>query len=184
MSVIAKMYARQMPRLFPQLQQVDLECVCDDRLFTCNEPVPGRVAENQTFTQATPSGDCRFQLSVDEKIGKDEEFYVIFQTVKECPAYPGAIAVSQTRCMSVTDFGGTSKQVDVSTTGRPYDYEKRQSAPDVHPRQTWFFTLRMMIDNPSASIQFKPGPDGETYWVGIYRAREFDLHEALADAHS
>lgn len=182
MSVVAKMYAQQRPRVFPEVQQVDLQAVCDDRLFVSSTPLDGRVSENQTFSQATPQGDCRFQLPADVPIGMDEEFYLVFQQVDECPAHEGALLVSKVRCMSVTDFGGTSKQVDVSSAYRPYDYETRRHIDDNHPRQTWSFHMRMSIDNPAASIQFVPGD--KTYWLGIYRARDHDLHAALADAHA
>ena len=180
MSVVAKMRANQKPRLFPEVQQVDLDCVCDDRLFTINTPVPGRVSENQTFSQASPQGNCRFQLPTSEPVGMDEDFYLIFQEGIECPPMEGALVVSKVRCMSVTDFGGTSKQVDVCSVYRDYDHQARQPAADAHPRQTWSFHLRMSIDNPAASIQFRPGDT--TYWLGIYRARDFDLPAALADA--
>lgn len=181
MSVVAKMRANQKPRLFPDVQQVDLDCVCDDRLFTINDPVPGRLSEGQTFSQASPQGNCRFMLPASEPVGLDEDFYLIFQERIECPPMVGALAVSKVRCMSVTDFGGTSKQVDVSSAFRPYDHQNRQPAPDTHPRQTWSFHLRMSIDNPAAAIQFRPGET--TYWLGIYRARDFDLQDALADAY-
>lgn len=183
MTVIAKMYALTTPRTFPEEQQIDLACVCDDRLFTINEPVPGRVAENQTFSTATPSGDCRFHMSKDFPIRRQEEFYLIFQKEDECPAYAGAIMVSKVRCVSVTDFGGTSKSVEVCSEHRPYPPSRGAEAPaPKHPRQSWTFNMRMMIDNPAASIQWEPGKGG--YWLGIYRASDFDMHEALADAHS
>jgi hypothetical protein len=184
MSVVAKMYSYALPRRFPEVQQVDLQCVCDDRLFTIEsaQTPADRVSENQTFSQASPQGDCRFQLPIAEPIGLNEEFYLVFIEQPDCPTFDKALAVSKVRCMSVTDFGGTSRQVDVSSDHRPYDYARRSHPDDDHPRQIWSFTMRMNIDNPAAAIQFKPG--GDTYWVGIYRAREHDLHDALADAHS
>ena len=182
MSVVAKFFAQQRPRVFPTTQQVDLSCVCDDRLFTINDPVPGRVSENQTFSQASPSGDCRIELPASEPIGDREEFYAIFIEAPECPTFDGALAVAKTYCSSVTDFGGISKQVDVSVCSRPYDYQSRTYLNDVHARQTWSFHMRMNIDNPAASIQFKPGGT-PIYWMGLYRAKEFDLHEVLVDAH-
>lgn len=181
MSVIAKMYALNAPRTFPESQQIDLQCVCDDRLMTIRpEDLPGRVSENQTFNSASPSGDCRFQMSKDFPVARHEEFYLIFIKQDECPAYPSAIMVSKVRCVSVTDYGGTSKTVEVCSEHKGFD--GRTTKPDDHSRQSWSFNLRMMIDNAAASVQFEPGRGG--YWVGIYRANEFDIHEALADAHA
>ena len=176
MSVIAKMYALNTPRTFSQSQQVDLQCVCDERIMTVprSEPVPGRVEENQSFSTASPSGDCRFSLGLDEPVARQEEFYLIFlQQFHEAPSFDNAIMVSQVRCVSVTDFGGTSKQVEVCS-----DY----SQSGEHPKQSGTFNMRMMIDNPAASVQFQPGKGG--YWLGIYRANQYDIHEALADAHA
>lgn len=176
MSVIAKMYALNQPRLFPEEQQVDLTCVCDNRLMAYHDSCKSAGNENRTFNDASPSGDCRFSTKRDFEIHRSEEFYLIFIEQEACPAYPGAIMVSSVRCSSITDFGGKSKQIEVHS-----GYRNRDEAP-AHPAQSWSFNLRMMIDNPQASIQFEPGTGG--YWVGIYRASDFDMHEAIADAHS
>lgn len=182
MTVVAKMYAVQIPRTFPEEQQIDLTCVCDDRLFTTNTPVPGRVSENQTFTNASPCGDCRFHMSKEFMVRRQEEFYLVFVKEDECPAFAGAIMVSKVRCVSVTDYGGTSKLVELCSEYRHYAARGEDPPAPDHPRQSWTFNLRMTIDNPAASIQFEPGKGG--IWLGIYRATEFDLHEALADAHA
>lgn len=171
MNVIAKMYALAAPRAFPDAQQIDLTCVCDDRLMTVNQPVPGRVAENQTFNTASPSGDCRFNMSKDFEVHRSEEFYLIFTKRAECPVYDSAVMVSKVRCVSITDFGGTSKNVEVCS-----EYKQRDAVAD-HPQQSWTFNLRMMIDNAAASVQFEAGQSG--YWVGIYRCNDFSMSDAL-----
>lgn len=171
MFVIAKMYAVNDPRRFGNDQQVDLTCVCDDRLMSGNEACRKAALENSTFNQASPNGDCRFNCSITRSIRRQEEFYLIFARQAECLPFDGAEFVAPLRCESVTDYGGTSKRVDVCT---PYN-------PDVvHPRQLKFFNLRMTIDNPRASVVFEPGKGG--YWVGIYPADRFTMDEALADA--
>jgi len=187
MSVIAKMYALNNPRIFPDSQQVDLTVVYDDRLMTIRDPAttPGRVLENQTFSTASPSGDARFNMPLTHKVHRLEEYYLIFieqdsTSTPHPPAFPKAIMVAKIRCVSITDFGGTSKQVEMCSESS-YDHETRKTCPNVHPNQSHTFNLRMSIDNPHASIQFKPGTGG--YWIGLYPANDFSMLEALEDAH-
>lgn len=171
MFVIAKMYAVNDPRRFALEQQIELTCVCDDRLMSGNEACRKAALENATFNQASPSGDCRFNTSVQRDVRRQEEFYLIFVKQAEAPAFEGAEFVAPLHCGSVTDFGGTTKRIEVYASG----YRDK-----VHPKEVQHLNLRMQIDNPRASIVFEPGVGG--YWVGIYPADRFTMDEALADA--
>ena len=172
MSVIAKMSAGTI-RAFGSTKLIELHCVCAAELMPGCTAV-GKENENLTFQKASPSGDAKFSVDATVPVKDGEEFYLIFHNQAEPPAFDGALAVVDGRCNWVTLFGGTSTQVDVSSV---YRYEKN---PPRHAKQVDQFNMRMSIDNPHASVQFEPGVGG--YWIGIYRASEVTMAEALAMA--
>jgi hypothetical protein len=170
MSVIAKMSAAAV-RAFGPTKLVELHCVCADELMPSCGDGSAKANENHTFQQASPNGDAKLTLCTDVPVKEGEEFYLIFHHQPEPPAFDGALAVVDARCNSVTLYGGISSQVDVSSANR---YHKD---PLRHEKQVAQFSLKMSIDNPAASIQFKPGEGG--YWIGIYRASEMTMSQAL-----
>jgi hypothetical protein len=180
MSVIAKMQLTD-ERAYGPARMFDLNCVCDNALMPgCNDEA--KANENHTFQTATPSGDARLHLKTDLVFRTNEEMYLIFIERPSIPKFEGAFAVVDGRCASVTDYGGTSKRVDLSNHHRPYNYTTREYEPSADERMVDNFACRMMIDNPAASIQFKPGGEAH-YWIGLYRASELSMSEALKMAH-
>lgn len=175
MSVIAKMKVFAAPRAFGDKQLVELSCVCADELMPACNDGRHKVHENKTFQQASPSGDAKINLPRDVAFRTDEELYLIFHRCTEPPTFDGALAVVDATCRSVTDYGGTSKLVEVSNVGR-YNYDTR-SYDKAHPLAVDQFNMRMTIDNPAASIQFAPGKSD--YWIGIYRCSDFTMSQAL-----
>lgn len=176
MSVIAKFEARNEPRQFGPEQQFDLAAVCDQRLYAGQ--ASGKENENRSFSQATPSGDARLNFPSNLTVRRFQEYYLVFlKPEAELPKLHGASAVAVCRCSSITEFGGTSRQIEIySTRGYGATAEKK------HPKQITLFNLRMMIDNPKAAEFFEAGKDG--YVVAIYSADDFDISDALADAHA
>ena len=172
MTVIAKMNVASEPRDYGQNQLVELSCVCDNELMVIHTP----ENENHTFCQASPSGDARITLSKNVELRSSEELYLIFEKSTDTPIFEDAIAVVDARCASITDYGGVSRRVEIAATYRYHKDAKK------HPRQVEQFNLRMMIDNPLASIQFEAGQEG--YWIGIYRASEMTMREALTKARA
>lgn len=169
MTVIAKMNVAVEPRAYGQSQLVELQCVCDNDLMVIHSP----QNENQTFNQASPQGDARLNLDPEITFRQQEELYLIFQRGPEMPKFENALAVVDARCVSVTDFGGTSKRVEVASC---YHHRK----PKTQKNLADSFNLRMSIDNPAASVEFQGGK--EDYWIGIYRASEMTMQEALGFA--
>ena len=174
MSVIAKMRVFPEPRAFGRRKLVELQCVCADELMPgCSPAAKGH--ENLSFQNASPSGDAKLQFETDTAFRREEELYLIFVRDREAPAFEGSIAKVEARCIAVTDYGGTSKRVEVSNV-------YRYGADPLGPEFVTSFSLVMSIDNPHASVQFEPGKGG--YWIGIYRASDMTMTEALALAHA
>lgn len=175
MSVIAKFQACNAPRSYGPEQQFDLQAVCDQRLYAGQ--ATGKENENRSFSQATPSGDARLNFPSNLVVRRFQEYYIVFmQPQDEAPKFHGASAVVVCRCGSIAEFGGTSRQVEVYSE---YGYGAKEKK---HPKQITTFNMRMMIDNPKAADWFEAGKGG--YWVAIYNADDFDISEALADAHA
>lgn len=166
MSVIAKMNVLQ-TRAFGQGQLVELGCVCENDLMAIHTP----SNEDVTFSQASPSGDAKMQCASTLKFRNQEQVYLIFHHQKEAPEFEGAISVVPARCVSITDYGGTSKRVEIASMYRNYQEPKR------HELEPDAFNMVISIDNPGASVQFTPG--AQDYWVGVYRCLDYTMAQAL-----
>jgi hypothetical protein len=174
MAVIAKMNVIARPRPYGENQLVELCAVCAEELmYGCGDG-SAKANENLSFQQASPNGDAKITLSQGVEFRTQEEIYLIVHRQPECPEFAGAMAVVDAQCSAVTDFGGVSKLVEVSSV---YRYGEKEKA---HPLQVSAFNMRMTIDNPNASVQFEPGKSD--YWIGLYRASEVTMAEALAMA--
>lgn len=68
-------------------------------------------------------------------------------------------------CKSVTNFGGTSGQVELSAV-YALPHEGPPTEDDRFTKATPWGELKMAIDNPDASCQFTPG---EYYYVDIHQ---------------
>lgn len=167
MSVIAKMNTYDEPRLMNGRHLYELQCVYDSDL--ANEG-----NENYRFTQASPSGTARLWCD-DIGLSPADEVYVIFTRGEIPEAFDGAIVARRLRVVSVTDYGGTSKKVEIAS-----HYSESDGVPEEIRAAS--INLRMSIDNPRAAVQFEPGKDD--YWMRIYPAKRFTMAQALelADA--
>lgn len=176
MAVIAKMDVREEPRDYGSgTKQLQLHCVCDDKLMAYTDECKADNLEDKTFNDASPSGDAIMQVPHGFPVARQEKFYLIFERQPDCPPFDNAELVCKLRVNGITDYGGTSKTVEMFSA-----YGYGNTMPPYHDRQIDSFNLKMMIDNPKASVQFEPGAEG--YWVGIYRCDKFTMQEALADA--
>jgi hypothetical protein len=181
MSVVAKVNVNGL-RSFGAVTVAQIGCVCDDRLMTIRDPAttPGKVSENQTFNTASPWGDGLLTIKGPVPLHEREELYLIFQR-GDGRIRAGAIVGFPIRCASITDFGGTSKQVEWTNSQRLAGLDGEPLADSAHVDGYNAFNLKMSIDNPAASMQFDAGSDDG--WLYIYRASEYSLQEALDLAH-
>lgn len=169
MSVIAKMNVLA-SRAFGKGQLIELSCVCEDRLMADYHP----ENENVVFSKASPWGEARANVDQGPCLRQHEEVYLIFQKRPGQPPLDRVALWAPVRVVSITDFGGTSKQVEICN-----QYRDHRHIPE--PGEINAFNLRMSIDNPGAAYQFKPGESG--WWLTVYQAREISMDEALALAH-
>lgn len=187
MSVIGKMTVRA-AETYDKGQKVTLGVVCENELMAHYHP----ENENVVFTRYSPSGEGSFHLNkpidleptnFDYPIGdgktatgkKPVELYLVYLKQLEMPTIDGAAFFAKLRVNSVTDFGGTSKQVELCN-----DYA---SGPMMlGENETRLINLKLGIDNPGASNQFVPGETG--WWVVAYRADQMSQSEALKLAHA
>ena len=170
MSVIAKLYAQGTTPMGSNML-LALTCVCE------NELMAGKTPSNEDilFSQYSPSGEARLILAGGGEHGvlAGDQFYFIFQKSAEQPNLDGAFGASRMNVQSITDFGGTSKQVQLVSENR--------TAPD----PSWTIqnvNFKIMIDNPRASDQFKAGESG--WWLTVYKATSVTMHEVIAMAHA
>lgn len=187
MSVIGKMTVRA-AETYDKGQKVTLGVVCENEFMAHYHP----ENENVVFTRYSPSGEAQLHLHVpidleptdfefpigDGKTAwgkKPVELYLIYLKQLEQPSLDGAAFFAKLRVVSVTDFGGTSKQVELCNdyASGPYLLGENES------RQ---INLKLGIDNPAAADQFVPQDTG--WWVVAYRADQMTQREALALAHA
>ena len=167
MSVIAKLYVDGAD-FFGNGALIGFSATAENKLMAMYAP----ENEDVLFSKASPWGTSRVQFDGMPKLQQQDKVYMIF--VQDEPDTKDAIGWAKVRIVSITDFGGTSKQVEIGNAHRPYD----QKHVD---RELRGFTFRMGIDNPGASNQFTPGDTG--WWVLIYRCADMTMDEALALAH-
>lgn len=177
MLVVAKVNVTEI-RQFGDVAAAQIQCVCDDRLMAIRE---GNIGENHLFNQASPWGSGQIALK-GANLHQGEELYLIF-TRGEGFIAPGALAGGAIRCHAITEFGGTTRHVEWSSSQRNsakvtgcMEGEPLEGSPQLDR-----FNLKMQIDNPNASSQFEAGSDDG--WLHIYRANDITLEHALADAH-
>jgi hypothetical protein len=185
MSVIAKMNVVDDPRAYGENKQLDLQCVCENKLMPgCNEDAKNNH-ENRSFQKASPSGTARLSVPAEMGFRKGEELYLIFLQQKERPKLEGAVATVSARVVSRTEYGGTTEQFEIANNYRSnYNYETKKSTPktEEEARDLDAFNLRMSVDNKAASIQLVAGKSD--YWIGIYRCSEYTIDQALGMAHA
>ena len=172
MSVIAKLYVQGTTPMGSNTL-LALSCVCENELMAGHTP----SNEDILFSKYSPSGEARLILAGagagDYGVLQGDQFYFIFQKSAEQPNLDGAFGASRMNVQSITDFGGTSKQVQLVSENR--------TAPD----PSWTIqnvNFKIMIDNPRASDQFKAGESG--WWLTVYKATSVTMHEAIAMAHA
>lgn len=169
MFVIAKVDVRDI-RQFGDIRTAYINCVCDNGLM-------GEGSENRSFNQASPWGDGQIALKGAEQLQEREELYLVFSH-GEGRIVPEALAGCPIRCVAITDFGGTSKNVEWCNSGRDKHLggEVLDGSTDVDR-----FNLKMAIDNPRASVEFEAGADDG--WLHVFRVAEHNMDEALAAMH-
>lgn len=176
MSVIAKMNINKVTP-FGVGQAVDLSCVAANETMA----MYAGSEEDRLFTTASPSGDMRLNLPAGHVLGKavhdvgqgPDTFYVmvLFGDEAEGRDCLGASVVIEATCSSLTDFGGTSKQVEFR------DRYTKTAVTRGADRLHW----RMMVDNPKASGQFIPG---QLCLIALFPTTAFDRDAAIAAAHA
>lgn len=179
MTVICKVTVDEV-RSFGEEKLVKTNCVAENEVMA----MYNKDDEDKLFTQASPSGSADFVVSsylpVPESAGwPHPKLYLVFLKAEEKPEFKNALFFAPVMVKSITDYGGTSKQVDITTYyghGAPAE-EAFKDRVDYARR----FNHRIMIDNPGAFDQFKPGERG--WWVAGYECEKHTMHEALADAH-
>jgi hypothetical protein len=171
MSVIAKMSVLA-SRAFGNDQLIELGCVCENDLMAMHTP----SNEDITFANASPSGDAKLNCSTGLSFRRQEHLYLIFSKQEAAPDFEGAIVVVPARCVAITDYGGTSKRVEVANRYRHHNVEK------LHELEPSAFNMYIQIDNPAASVQFEAGE--ADYWVGIYRCLDYSMSDALSLARA
>lgn len=166
MSVIAKLYVDGAD-FFGNGALIGFCATAENKLMAQYAP----ENEDVLFSKASPWGSARVQFDGMPNLEKQDKVYMIF--VQDEPDIEGVIGWAKVRVASVTDFGGTSKQVEITNEHR---YDQKYGAHELRG-----FTFRMGIDNPGASNQFTPGATG--WWALIYRCADMPMDAALALAH-
>jgi hypothetical protein len=164
-------------------QKITLGVVCENEFMAHYHP----ENENVVFTRYSPSGEGQLHLNVpvdfpdvpwssgDYSGTKACELYLVYLKQLEMPSIDGAAFFAKLKVASVTDYGGTSKMVELCN-----DYA---SGPMLlGENESRMINLKLGIDNPAASDQFTPGETG--WWVVAYRADQMTQAEALALAHA
>lgn len=180
MSVIAKMSINTVTP-FGFGRSVDFNCVAaNDMMAGFDE---GKSEEDRLFSVASPSGSMRInqpggwqwgRATHDlEPLNAADTFYVVvlFGDESEGCLNDEACARIDATCVSTTNFGGTSLQVEFRSAY--YKSERTRGIDSLH----W----KMMVDNPGAQVQFKPGAK---CLIVFYPANTFTRDTAIAAAHA
>lgn len=165
MSVIAKLSVIDV-KVFGDGQLVKLNCICENDLMAAY----AKAHEDRLFTKYSPWGEAELHAPVGQVWNKDERHYLVALRGQDRPAFQGARIVVPSRVVSMTDFGGDTRRVEIASRWPT----KEAPVPS--------FNWKMSIDNPPAAAFFAPG--ALDYWVGFYPESAFTIDEALADAHS
>ena len=167
MSVIAKMYSSGRYPMGSVMMHT-FSCVGDNEFMSHYTP----SNEDILFSKYSPSGDARVTLPAEFGVMNGDQFYFLF-TKGEAPSVEHSLGRHKIRISSITDFGGTSRQVQIES-------DRETEREDNHTIMQ--FSYRIMIDNPRAFDQFKAGERG--WWVTIYAANRVTKDEAIAMAHA
>jgi len=177
MSVICKVYITTRKPIADGKELITCNCVAENEVMAAYNP----DAEDKLFSRYSPSGSAEFVLDqssatqLPQGLGLyQDKLYLMFIQSGERPTLNKAIATASLQVRSCTDFGGTSKQFDLVA-----NYVDRDR-PLVWP-QIAQFMHRIMIDNPRAAEQFKPGD--KDWWVGVYDASKHSMNEVVELAH-
>lgn len=168
MSVIAKLSIRDITD-FGSGRLVEMGCVCSNDLMSAY----AESEEDKLFTKYSPWGEIKLHQPSDWIIGfKSECFYVVItrkDEVEEGFSFPGAVAHSGLRIVSISDFGdGQAKRLEMVECGK--------KGPAITS-----FNWKMSVDNPAVFAQLKAG--SEDYHVAFYPATKFDRDAAIRAAH-
>lgn len=178
MSMIAKMSITKATQ-YGQGTLFELQCIAANETMA----MYAGSEEDKLFSTASPSGEMQVHQPAGfvlgrawESVRSGDQFYVMCVAADEPRAaeFPGASAWIKARCASLTDFGGTSKQLSFCASS-PAHYRKDGETYAIEN-----FAWKMSVDNPLASGQIKPG---ETYWIALYPVAEFTRDQAIAAAH-
>jgi hypothetical protein len=172
MSVIAKLIVRGSSAFGPGVL-VEMGCICENDLMTNWTSL--KDDEDRMFTTASPSGDARLNLAVSPQfpqMNQGDDYYFVL-THKDEPGFTenpkGCFLTSKARISHVTDFGGTTKYVEICSEN-PQQYATLQR-----------FGWKMSIDNPGAYNQLKPGTGG--WLLSIFPCKSFTIRTAIDAAH-
>jgi len=179
MSVIGKMYVSDISP-FSDGVRVKLSAQCVDALMAHYHP----ENEDVVFTKYSPSADVTLQFPIGfdkfEKSGSSADpetgkMYFVYQKQVKRPSIQGAVFFMALRVASSTDYGGTSKMVELCNryTSKDYIFNAREAHQG---------NFKLGIDNPFASDQFIPGE--ESWWVVGYRSDELTQDAALGLARA
>lgn len=169
MSVIAKLSLNAI-RDFGAGALYELSCVCQDDLMA----EYAGSEEDKLFTRFSPWGEARIHLRSGAQFPQahlQDAFYAMMVPKAEGrEGHPdGAWLSSPARIASMTDFGGSSRQVEICNS---HDVPVGNAIAN--------FNWRMSVDNPAASDQLVPGSDGWTF--SLWNAGDFTRDAAIAAA--
>lgn len=145
--------------------------------------------EDVRFTAATPYGSLELTVADESLIPEnwltektnehygwkfyDGKAYMLVCDQGDKPSFDGCAFATVGLCHSVTDMGHT-KEMNIGAA-----YHGSDMWQECERIGTRTFTGKMGIDNPQASVQFKPT---KFYWILFFDADEMTLEEALAKA--
>lgn len=177
MSVIAKMNISSVTP-YGVGRAVNLSCVASNE--TMAGFAEGASEEDRLFTRASPSGSMLLNQPATHLLGKPrhepgdgpDTFYVVVLFGDEADGMEckGASAIVEAKVTSLTDFGGTSREVQF------HDHYNKTDRTKGVDRLNW----KMMVDNPGAHRQFKPG---QPCLIAFFPTTAFDRDHAIAAAH-
>lgn len=176
MSMIAKLSINKITQ-YGHGALVELNCVASNETMAFS----AGSEEDKLFSQASPSGSMHVQQPAGHALGngpvglaQGEQFYAMCLGEDEHrdPDFKGAYAFVLAQCGSITDFGGTSKQLQFRAGSSQYSKAARRGVEG--------FWWQMSVDNPRASGQIVAG---KNYWIALYPVEKFTRDEAIAAAH-
>lgn len=188
MAVIAKMNVN-LDKEFPVgVHELSLTCVCENGLMAHYSP----ENEDAVFTKYSPSGNCKVQVGEGVALPTKVEtahgtahgqVYVLFHDLDDVPSFDGCLFGLLARCGHVDDWG-TSKKVFLGAAAPLWENGRMIELPEIPipaGKCTKSFEYDITIDNPAASVQYKPLG---LYWVTVYDAATLSMDEVLRLARS